>query len=83
MQEMSSALRFAAGFEELQGQLLALVWELTAKPFAVARLCAAQLAAAVSPSLPHSLVRFCQPGLDSGCLPPQQFLCSTSTCRHL
>ena len=55
-QEMASALRFASAFEELQGQLLALVWELIAKPNAAAKMCAAELAGAIAPCLSLSLV---------------------------
>ena len=55
-QDMASALRFASAFEELQGQLLALIWELIAKPNAAAKMCAAELAGAIAPCLSLSLV---------------------------
>ena len=68
VQEMAAALRFAAAFEDLQGQLMSLIWELHGKPTAACQMCAALVAGAIAPSLPLSLVsRF--PCYDLHCPP--------------
>ncbi len=57
MQEVKSALRFAGTFEELQGQLVALLWQLVMKPAVPIKTCAAILAAALVPCFPPAQVR--------------------------
>ncbi|KAK9813191.1 hypothetical protein WJX72_010407 [[Myrmecia] bisecta] len=55
-QDVVAALRFTGGFEELQGGLLALLWELAVKPSMAIKKCAAALAGALVPCLPLAQV---------------------------
>ncbi|KAK9833905.1 hypothetical protein WJX74_009507 [Apatococcus lobatus] len=54
--EVKTALRFAATFEELQGQMVAMLWQLVMKPAMLVKTCRALLAAVLVPGFPPAQV---------------------------